>query len=207
MTSLFSVDRFKGQFTKVGGLSKGHLFRCSVGVPPFFLTGYPAVAESFVLCKSTTVPTYTIGTASVHYMTREFLLPSSRSHSNFTAVFYNSNDYAMFNFFTAWQNLLSDTSTNKKATSTDRLLSNIVLEHYSQESTGNPFLENLPLVKFFTNGKATKIATYTLIDAFPVSVSGLSFGQDEADAFQTYSIEFAYGHFTHVSDKQLSFTA
>ena len=46
------------------------------------------------------------------------------------------------------------------------------------------------------DGQPSAIATYKLINAFPVSVSQISLAYDNNDSYEEFDVEFAYSYFT-----------
>lgn len=220
MTS-FSLSDFKNQIARAGGLSRSHLFRCTINFhadAPLVLKNYPGSRTRAIVCKAAKVPEFKINSTELHYMTRPIHVPGGRTHSAFSSTFFSTNDYNTYNLFTTWQGLFNSFHNNRRGfidssvgigdyvqevevtTNPSSLYADITLEHFSPESTGIGILESIPLLNLLLPGDNTKIATYRLKNAYPTSIGGLSFSHDDSDQFQSYDVEFNYldiEYFTH----------
>jgi len=174
---LLGVEEFQKQIR--GGV-RPNLFQVNHKFP----TGITGVGEEDVayLCKSASLPASTVGTVELPFRGRVIKVPGDRTFESWTATFYNEDSWKLRGAYESWIGLTNAVNANAATSSVDKASEDISV---------------LQLDKFkSTKNTPEAIRTYTLIGAFPVSVSQISVAFDNNDSYEEFDVEFAYQYFT-----------
>lgn len=190
----FSINSFRSQITKKHGLARGHMFTCRIqGLN--ILSDFSE--KHTILCKSATLPAYTVSTEELKYFTRSVKFPGSRTYEPIRLTFLHSYNYELRRLFERWQVALNSFEHN--ARNVDDISAETTIENYPvyRDSFVRPDdfrLDQLvgSIILDHYQDNAVLANRYTLFGAFPTSISGLTFGYDNDGEFQTYEVEFAY---------------
>lgn len=169
----FSIDEFR---TALQTPARGHLFQCVITPPDIFTDDSLFPVDHVYLCKSVTLPSSTIEPVELAYYGRSVRLPGKRTYQPVTLTFFNHENYQLRGCFELWSNILNELQYNVR--------SDEVISYYG----------TIDLTHFSTQGE--KIAMYTLYNAFPTSVSGLSFSYDGDGEIQTFDVEFTFNWYS-----------
>lgn len=180
----FSVDDFKAA---IGTPARSHSFRCTITAPSIVTSHF--TPDASYLCKATTLPSATVETTELSYFSRAVKIPGKRTYAPITLTFYASENYELRGGFEKWSSALNAYADNQR--STNPFFSTINLVHYSigVQPVNNPTTNQVTYPSIV-------LATYTLKDAFPTTVSGLQFNYDSDAEIQTFDVEFQYQYFT-----------
>ena len=164
--------------TRIKGGVRPNLYKVNFDFP----TESNKVAADTVsyLCKSAAIPASTVGTVELPFRGRVIKVPGDRTFESWTATFYNDIDWKLRNAFEEWVDLTNEKDENNASKAVGDVFKDITVEQ---------------LDKFKTDS-VTAIATYNLINAFPVSVSQISLAYDNNDSYEEFDVEFAYSYFT-----------
>ena len=141
--------------------------------------------ESY-LCKSAALPATTVGTVELPFRGRVLKVPGDRTFESWTATFYMDDAFDLRGAYERWIDLTNRVDVNRSdaplATGDGGTLQDInilQLDKFSEASKG-----------------LATIREYTLVGAFPVSVSQISLAYDNNDSYEEFDVEFAYQYFT-----------
>ena len=133
------------------------------------------------LCKSAALPASTVGTVELPFRGRVIKVPGDRTFESWTATFYMDDAFELRGAYEKWIELTNSVDTNTAAANMSDVLQNITVTQ---------------LDKFGgTNTGFSTIREYTLVSAFPVSVSQVSLAYDNNDSYEEFDVEFAYQFF------------
>ena len=133
------------------------------------------------LCKSAALPASTVGTVELPFRGRVIKVPGDRTFESWTATFYMDDAFELRGAYEKWIELTNSVDTNTAAANMSDVLQNITVTQ---------------LDKFGgTNKGFSTIREYTLVSAFPVSVSQVSLAYDNNDSYEEFDVEFAYQFF------------
>lgn len=193
----FSIDAFKSSVASDGGFTRGYLFACSILPQSMALSWDRSMT---VLCRAATLPAETIETTELFYHTRPVRIPGRRTYPPITLSFFSTANYSVRSFFESWMMALNDPDENRRLLNHDNAIyADITLDHFDIGHTGTVnhlldlFAANVPngsLVNLFRGGNS-KLATYTLMNAFPTSISAPVFAYDNEE-IQTFDVELTY---------------
>ena len=140
-----------------------------------------------VMCKSAALPASTVGTVELPFRGRVLKVPGDRTFESWTATFYMDDAFSLRGAYERWIDLTNRVDVNQaevalsQAAGTLQDINVIQLDKFG-EAAGSNGLSN--------------IRQYTLISAFPVSVSQISLAYDNNDSYEEFDVEFAYQFFT-----------
>jgi len=197
--------------------ARGHLFRCVVTPRVKPISDY-FTETTALLCKATTVPSWTVEATELSYFTRQISIPGKRTFQPLTLTFLHSQQYSSRVGFEQWNRLLNDPAANSRTITGTDLYSTITITQY--DSVIDPLatlaisiakgiikpggtLSDVAEIAISELIKAQPIATYTLYDAFPTSIGGLQFSYDNDAEIQTFDVEFRYQHMEFESHRAL----
>ena len=217
----FSINKFKKIIEANGGLSRQNYFTCSFALEPNGPNTYKLSDWNFddlknIVCKSATLPAFTVESAELGYFGRRIKIPTNRIYAPITLNFTNTNNNKIRDILFTWQSAINSPFTNVKnlygenreessnassGWSHSRLYADITLTHYDVNGgKQSPILGNLGIVSdaaagvanvLFNTADHRPIAKYYLQQAFPTSIGGLNFSH-EMDEFQTFEVQFVY---------------
>ena len=163
--------------TKIQGGVRPNLYKVDFSFPTTATVDNQAVSY---LCKSAAIPASTVGTVELPFRGRVIKVPGDRTFESWTATFYNDVGWKLRKAFEEWVDLTNEKDANNATKKVGEVFEDITVEQLDKFGAGDP----------------TTIATYTLVNAFPVSVSQISLAYDNNDSYEEFDVEFAYSYFT-----------
>lgn len=131
-------------------------------------------------CKSASLPGITQNQLELFYGGMSIKVEGQKTYDNWSATFYNDQDFKIKNAFDTWMNIIRGPETNvNKFASTD-------ISNYKSVVQ----IEQL-------STKDEVLRTIELSGAFPVSVSSIELAW-ENEAIQEFTVDFAYDYWTVV---------
>lgn len=144
----------------------------SVTVPfPAGVAGNDATEKLNFTCKAVQIPGTDSGMVEAWYMGRAVKLAGDRTFSEITFTVVNDNDWKVRTAFERWMNYINGHSENVGATRLSDYSVDFVIDQLDRDGE--------------------VIATYNVVGAFPISVSGLDLGYDMVDQLQEFSVTLA----------------
>lgn len=195
----FNISNFKDNIARRGGFSRGIFFECAIAHNSADLRFNQ---NDTYACKSVNLPSETLDFTSVKFYTREIKIPGSRTFSPVTISFYNTTDYSLRTRLYIWLNLFNSNFYNVRGTSPEsvatppnitELYGTVMLTAYEnqhpveQDSAGRPRASETPKI----------LAYYKFLNAYPTSLAGLQFSQEDDATFQSYDVEFQYSRMVY----------
>lgn len=165
----FPINSFKQTIQTKYGLSRGYLFELSIIHEK--MIGPNGDKTIQYQCRSAQLPSYTIETSQISCMGMTGNIPGKRTYEPITLTFYQVNADSVRKKFLQWQQDLRSFDANVR-------------------TPANPTDATILLMQYDETGLSP--ATYKLNHAFPTSVSGLNFSNDNDAEFQTFDVTFAY---------------
>ena len=154
------------------------------------IAGVAASKNSAVtyMCKSAALPATNVGTVELPFRGRVIKVPGDRSYETWTGTFYMDDAFALISAYEKWIELTNGVDANTASSDIVDTWVNIQITQ---------------LDKFGGSGAAdattlTELRKYTLVQAFPVSVSQVSLAYDNNDSYEEFDVEFAYQYHTSV---------
>tara|TARA_B000000557_G_scaffold82253_1_gene65936 strand:- start:185 stop:814 length:630 start_codon:yes stop_codon:yes gene_type:complete len=166
---------------KIKGGVRPNLFQVSHNFPGGLLVGTDL--ETF-LCKSAALPASTVGTVELPFRGRVIKVPGDRTFESWTATFYMDDAFKLRGAYEKWIEFTNSVDANTASKSVGDILEDITV---------------IQMDKFdgsASEKKYNKARSYTLVGAFPVSVSQVSLAYDNNDSYEEFDVEFAYQYFT-----------
>ncbi len=190
----FSISAFKSEIARRRGFSRGHFFQCRIDsayVP------VPPTGNSWMLCKAAQLPQSVVEPTELHYFTRPVKLPGRRTFPILTLTFFGTADYFMRGALQRWHDAIYSPESNATTAETapgqvPAFYGTITLDHY--DITGATTPQPTATSSRF-DVPHQKIATYTCVNAFPATISPMSFDYDNEEV-QTFDVDFYYQYFT-----------
>ncbi len=142
------------------------------------------------MCKSAALPATNVGTVELPFRGRVIKVPGDRSYETWTGTFYMDDAFALRSAYEKWIELTN--AVDKNTASSD------IVDTFED-------IQITQLDKFggdgAADGKLTELRTYTLVSAWPVSVSQISLAYDNNDSYEEFDVEFAYQYHTSSGGK------
>jgi len=216
-TASFSILKLQAALRKP---ARGHLFRCTVIPRTQPVSDYFTETTS-LLCKATTVPSWTVEPTELSFFTRQVSIPGKRTFQPLTLTFLHTQQYSSRMGFEEWNRLLNSPGNNSRTVTGDSLYADIQITQYDTvidplKTLATSIVGLIPLpggpggtlgniTEFAISEliKAGPIATYKLYNAFPTSISGLQFSYESDAEIQTFDVEFRYQHMEFESHRRL----
>ena len=168
-----NITQFKAQLS--GGGARANQFRVILQTFPEGSEGVSA--ELSFLCKATTLPGQSITATVVDFRGRQIKLAGdSRAFEDWSMTVINDTSFNIRNSFEQWMEKINNMSTNGGATNPADYQTDIVVQQLDRDD------------------KVLK--TYTLINAFPVSLGEIAVSYDTNDSIEDFTIDFAYEYYT-----------
>ena len=181
----FTIDSFRTNALAAGG-ARANLFDVTIaggGATSNLDTG--GVAEFTFACKAAAIPAMAVGVVEVPYFGRVVKVPGNKTFDNWSVTIINDEGFTVRSGFEKWVASMGTHIGNVQSAASSALTSalygNATVQHYGKE------------------GSTSKIASYTFVNIFPVSVSEITLGWDANDAIEEYTVEFAYDYWTHAN--------
>jgi hypothetical protein len=168
-----AIEEFKGKLT--GGGVRPALFRVDFSFPAFIQAD--ANLASF-LCKGAQLPPSNVASTPVPFRGRTIKIPAERTgfdDMSFTII--NDDGFNLRNGFERWLNQMNSHEAN--------------LGDFTLVTGDRNVKSNLVVNQMNRNGDIIK--AYTLVGAFPTSVSEISVSYD-ATGIEEFTVSFAYDY-------------
>lgn len=178
--SALGLSKFQN---KIKGAVRPNLFQVQHSFPSAGgLTGPDGETVS-IMCKSAALPATSVGTVELPFRGRVIKVPGDRTFENWTATFYMDDSFQLRGAYERWVDLTNRVNANiSEVTAYSDILRDIEIAQLDKFGGG-------------TNGLRA-IRSYTLVQAFPVSVSQVTVAYDNNDSYEEFDVEFAYQYFT-----------
>ena len=168
-----NITQFKARLS--GGGARANQFRVILSTFPVGADN--VTADLSFLCKSTTLPGQSITATVVDFRGRQIKLAGdSRAFEDWSMTVINDTSFNIRNSFEQWMEKINNMSTNGGATNPADYQTDIVVQQLDRDD------------------KVLK--TYTLINAFPVSLGEIAVSYDTNDSIEDFTIDFAYEYYT-----------
>ena len=137
------------------------------------------------MCKSAALPATNVGTVELPFRGRVIKVPGDRTYETWTGTFYMDDAFALRSAYEKWIELTN--GVDKNTASTDIVDTWVDIQVTQLDKFGG---------KGAADGALTELRQYTLVSAFPVSVSQVSLAYDNNDSYEEFDVEFAYQYHT-----------
>ena len=158
-----NIDEFKTKGLKLGG-ARANLFKVTL-TPP---TGLSPTDNFSFLCKTTSIPTSTIGPISIPFMGRDIKIAGDRTFTEWSTTIINDEDFHIRNVLEQWMNKIKSHTTIRQD------VSNV---------TTNSYKKDIILSQLSKNGGVIK--KYKFMNAFPSTLTeiALDFGSSDIEEY------------------------
>lgn len=127
------------------------------------------------LCRSTSIPSSTLGAATLAYMGREIKVAGDRTFDDWSVTIYNNTDFALRKFFEAWSNGMLNNFAN-------------ITEFQSDETyLADGFVEQL-------DRNENTINKYHFRKIFPMTVGDIALAYDSNNSIEEFNVTFAVNY-------------
>ena len=184
MSNAHNASKFRSML-KHGGLRQNS-FKTTISIP----NANTGVDEQFsFLCTSGSVPSMTLGTATVHYFGRAINFAGDREFEPYTVTLIEDESFSVRNALEAWQNAMNllNQDTDKRSNMCDH-------SQYYVDVRFEPI--GVDGGACGLNGAGGVLKTYTLKNAFPSSIGAIEFGYENNNSVASYQVTFTYDYFT-----------
>lgn len=187
----FSINEFKTNGLNLGG-ARPTLFE--VIIPSFplistaagFAPGVSTAEKVSLMAKAASLPASIVSEIDVGYMGRKIKVVGDRIFPNWSITVYNDEDFLVRNLFEDWHEILNSRQPN--------LLTRATPASGASHGATDPqnYKRDLTVYQLSKAGHAKKV--YTMVGAFPVSVSAIDLDFDATNQIETFQVEFAYDY-------------
>ena len=178
----FTIDKFRTTALSAGG-ARANLFEVVISDIDANLMTAIAVKEFSFACKASAIPAMAVGVVEVPYFGRVVKVPGNKTFDNWSVTVINDEGFIVRNGFEKWVASMGTHIGNVQSAASSKLTTGLygtaTVQHYGK------------------TGEGSKIASYSFVNIFPVSVSEITLGWDANDAIEEYTVEFAYDYWTH----------
>lgn len=175
-----SLNNFKSKFTSV----RPNLFKLTFPnvdtnnfIKNTFVKG-DLIKDIYIYCKTTELPASIIEQMSVPYFGRYFKTAADRTFDNIAITFYNSQDFAIYNFFEWWMNHINRHRENTE----------MAMEGKSKYD----YFMNFDLHQLDRRNNIIK--TFNFYDAFPTRLSEIAVSMTETDTIEEFTVILTYSY-------------
>lgn len=137
-----------------------------------------------LLCKSAALPNSTVGVIEVPFRGRTVKIAGDRTFDTWTATFFNDKEFKARSYFEQWMENINTHNGNNaplfKTNQTEGYMAEIRVKQLEKND-----IENGGILR-----------EYTLMYAFPASVSSIDLAYDSNDQIEEFSVEFQYSYWT-----------
>jgi hypothetical protein len=167
---MVSISNIKAQLTQGG--ARPTLFRC------FLINPINPNADSKFefMCKTSQIPTTTLGVIEVPYMGRKYKIAGDRTYPEWTCTIMNDEDFAIRHALEQWSNaingFISNTRNSGATSAPSSYLSDGFIEQLSKE------------------GRVLR--RYRMLGCFPQELGTIDVSWESNDAIEEYSVTFQY---------------
>lgn len=181
-----SLADFKAKFTSVRPNRFRIDFPQSWESKLYKHTWIPAdkASDIFIYCRSAILPASKLGTLQVSYLGRIYYDSGDREFDTLTLSFYNSQDFALRNFFEEWLNNINQLNENYQLSSSSTT---------STSNTKNPFdifMDDLKITQL--DRRDLPIKTYNFYGVFPIECSEIRLDYSDNNTVETFDVTFQY---------------
>ena len=168
-----NITQFKSRLK--GGGARANQFKVLLQTFPEGTAG--DISDLSFLCKSTTLPGQTITATVVDFRGRQIKLAGdSRAFEDWSMTVINDTSFSIRNAFEKWMEKINNMATNGGVTNPAEYQTDIIIQQLDRGET--------------------VLKTYTLINAFPVSLGEIAVSYDTNDTIEDFTIDFAYEYYT-----------
>lgn len=172
-----SIDGFLG---KIKQGVKPNMFEVEIQFPQNYKVNTDDIQLTNLLCKSTNLPGSNLGVIEVPFRGRTVKIAGDRTFDNWSATFFNDKDFKVRGFFEEWSQFIN---THEKNTA----------PRFIPEFSDSGYMATVKvhqLEKNATEPGGSIIRTYSLMHAFPTSVSSIDLAYDSNDQIEEFTVEF-----------------
>lgn len=150
------------------------------------------------LCSAVNIPGLTIDTADNYpygygYRTR---MPTGQTFPEVTCTFYGDSQLLSKNFFTKWMQSIVNFNGDAAMNGSTKVNNAAPFELYYKDS----YQTTINITMF--DVKAETIVTYTLHNAFPVTIGDVAVAWENSDQLYTFTVSFSYDFWTSTFTKE-----
>ena len=182
----FNINNFKQEGLVYGG-ARSSLFNVTLDVPPGLGIDNTSVRKFTFVCRSAQLPDSTLSAIQVPYFGRTIKVAGERTFRDWTVSVMNDEDFAVRSLFETWSNALN------------RHVSNVRDPAITEEQ----YKTDLQVIQYSKDGSA--IRSYSIVGAFPTSVSGIGLDWSSTNQVESFSVSFSYDYWLpelETSDKK-----
>lgn len=162
-----SIHDYLARF--VDGGARPNLYMTRFAFPAGIEVG--DATEKSYLCKSTSLPASTIGTAEAPFMGRSIMVAGDREFAPWTVTMMTDNNFAGRKSFIKWMDLINDPTPNTGDSKPANYFANMAIDVLDR--VGEP------------------IFTVEIHGTFPTEVGEISLGYAENNSFIEFDVTFA----------------
>ena len=133
-----------------------------------------------ILVISTTLPASNMSPTIVKYRGREVKLAGERTFDQWSLTVINDTGFSYRNAFEDWMESMNSRATNEA----DKL-------------EPADYSSRIQVDQLSRNGAV--LATYTLVDAFPINMSEIALNYSTDNVIEEYTVSFVYAYYTRVA--------
>lgn len=168
-----NIADFKAQMTSGG--ARPNQFRVFINFPAGL--GDIATAQSLqFLCKATSLPSSTIGSADVDFRGRKVHFAGERTFEPWNVTVYCDNDFKVRNAFERWSFAIQSTDATDGTQTPDRYQVDMRVQH----------LDRMDRV----------VKEYTFHDAWPSNIGAIQLDWGSNDTIETFECTFQHNYWT-----------
>lgn len=157
--------------------ARPNLFRVTLNLPAGLVQADRQFNSKFsFMCRAAQIPGSTLGRLPVAYMGREIGLAGNRTFTDWTVTILNDEDFQIRRTLEEWMRGMNSHQENVRS---EQFLSST-----SYVATG--IVDHLG-----KSGEDNVIASYTIINAWPMDLSPIDLGWDQNDTAEEYTATFS----------------
>jgi len=190
----FSINDFKANGLVLGG-ARPTLFQVIIpnfptlsGTTTSFgtSTGPTLSTKVSLMAKAASLPPSLVDSIDIGYMGRKVKVTGDRVFPNWSCTVMNDEDFRVRNVFEDWHEILNSREPN--------LLTRVAPAAGASNGSTDPnnYKRDITVIQFFNDTATTEI--YTLVGAFPVTVSPIQLDFDATNQIEMFDVEFAYDY-------------
>ena len=182
----FNISTFKSRGLVYGG-TRPSLFSVTLSVPGGLGIDNVSVDKFRFLCTSAELPSSSVSAIEVPYFGRRIKVAGDRAFSDWSVNILNDEDFSIRSLFELWSNALN------------RLVANVRDPAITEEQ----YKTDLQVIQYSKAGSA--IRSYSIVGAFPTSVSGIGLDWSSTNQVESFSVSFSYDYWLpelETSDKK-----
>lgn len=176
-----SINSFMSNFD---GGSRPNLYTVTMTCPGLGLTEQFRQLQFF--CRSTDLPSSTLGEIAVPYLGRVAKYPGDRTFEDFTMTIVNTQDMNLRRIFEGWNEAFNSFQGNATAFGNPRAI------------FGTAVVTQLD--RLYRPQRA-----YQFIDMYPRDVSSINLGYDQNDTVSEFTVTFGYSYYINDNSPQDAF--